>query len=62
MENRNDEHQPSTDKKNTTDVKNNDSAEEIKNAHAVGLGSMGRSDEALPDKPEEQPKIEPGDY
>ena len=37
-------------------------SDEIKNAHATGLGAMGRSDEALPDKPEETTKVEPGDY
>lgn len=37
-------------------------SDEIKNAHATGLGAMGRSDEALPDKPEENTKVEPGDY
>ena len=30
--------------------------DEIKNAHATGIGAMGRSDEALPDKPEENTK------
>ena len=42
--------------------KDNHESDEIKNAHATGLGAMGRSDEALPDKPEENTKVEPGDY
>ena len=49
------DHCPPPDKK----IKESD---EIKNAHATGLGAMGRSDEALPDKPEENTKVEPGDY
>jgi hypothetical protein len=61
MESKNKEQPPSSDNCDPL-AKKTKEAEEIKNAHAVGLGAMGRSDEALPDKPEKQTKIEPGDY
>jgi hypothetical protein len=53
---------PSLLKDNCNDKDNVVSKTEVKNAHAVGLGSMGRSDEALPDKNEGETKVEPGAY
>jgi hypothetical protein len=53
---------PSLLKDNCIDKNKADSKTEVKNAHAVGLGSMGRSDEALPDKNEGETKVEPGAY
>jgi hypothetical protein len=57
-----DKQQSSQDDNCTPSDKKTKEADEIKNAHATGLGAMGRSDEALPDKPEENSKVEPGDY
>ena len=61
MESRDKEHTSSSDNCDPS-VKKAKEADEIKNAHATGIGAMGRSDEALPDKPEENTKVEPGDY
>ena len=61
MENR-DKEQPSQKDKCAPSDKKTKESDEIKNAHATGLGAMGRSDEALPDKPEVNTKVEPGDY
>ena len=61
MENRDKEKASLKDKCESLSKESKES-DEIKNAHATGLGSMGRSDEALPDKLAEDSKIEPGDY
>ena len=61
MESR-DKEQASSQDKCEPSSKGTKESDEIKNAHATGLGAMGRSDEALPDKPEKKTKVEPGDY